>query len=256
MDFLSRLHSHERDTHISFDEGPHIYTIDGESNYMSVTTWNHSHFEHFDADAIITRMMRSRRWPQNKYYGKTPDEIKELWERNRDEAASAGTAMHLDIERFYNGVPVTNDSCEYAYFLRFHAYFQKARPDVKPYRTEWMIWDNTLRFAGSIDMIYENLDGTLLIYDWKRSKEIKKTNHWGASAHTECISHLPDTNFWHYSLQLNTYKALLERNYGKKVVELALVVLHPDNDSFQVIKVPDLQEEVAQLFELRLKTLP
>ena len=255
MDFLSTLHPHERDDSISFDEGPHIYTIDGDSDYMSVTTWNHSHFEHFDADAIIANMMRSKRWTQSKYYGMTPDEIKAGWEKNRDEAATAGTAMHLDIERFYNKIPVENDSVEFAHFQRFRAYFENARPGVKPYRTEWMVWDTELRFAGSIDMVYENPDGTLLIYDWKRSKEIKKTNGWGKSAHTECVNHLPDTNFWHYSLQLNTYKELLERNYGKKVAELTLVCLHPDNENFQLIKVPDLKQEVGELFELRLKTL-
>ena len=41
MDTLSKKNFHERDAHISFDEGPHIYTIDGDSDYMSVTTWNH-----------------------------------------------------------------------------------------------------------------------------------------------------------------------------------------------------------------------
>ena len=41
-DMLALKHSHERDAHILFDEGPHIYTIDGDSNYMSVITWNTS----------------------------------------------------------------------------------------------------------------------------------------------------------------------------------------------------------------------
>ena len=34
---LQNLNKHERDTHITFDEGPHIYTIDGESDFTSVT---------------------------------------------------------------------------------------------------------------------------------------------------------------------------------------------------------------------------
>ena len=51
--YLAKKYPHERDSHIHFDEGPHIYTIDGDSDYMSVTTWNHSHFAHFDPDAII-----------------------------------------------------------------------------------------------------------------------------------------------------------------------------------------------------------
>ena len=36
--YLENLNKHERDNHISFDEGPHIYTIDGDSDYKSVTT--------------------------------------------------------------------------------------------------------------------------------------------------------------------------------------------------------------------------
>ena len=102
IDYLAQTNPHPRDLRIHFDEGPHIYTIDGKSDYTSVTTWNHSHFQQFDADAIITKMMTSPKWSQNKYFGKTPDEIKEMWEANRDQAAKAGTEMHYDIECFYN----------------------------------------------------------------------------------------------------------------------------------------------------------
>ena len=34
--YLANKYPHERDSHIHFDEGPHIYTIDGDSDYMSV----------------------------------------------------------------------------------------------------------------------------------------------------------------------------------------------------------------------------
>ena len=73
--FLTKKYPHPRDDHISFDEGPHIYTIDGDSDYTSVTTWVHKHFPAFDSNKIIDGMMRSPKWPQNKYYGKTKEEI-------------------------------------------------------------------------------------------------------------------------------------------------------------------------------------
>ena len=56
---LSIKNQHPRDLEITFDEGPHIYTINGDSSYTSVTTFNHSHFEHFDADKIIDNMMKN-----------------------------------------------------------------------------------------------------------------------------------------------------------------------------------------------------
>jgi hypothetical protein len=252
---LSIKNPHKRDAQITFDEGPHIYTIHldngvKDSGYMSVTTWNHSHFGHFDADAVITNMMKGRNWnPSNKYYGKTADEIKAGWEQNRDEAARAGTKMHYDIECYYNGIELKepNTSLEYTHFMNF----VKAFPELKPYRTEWMIWDEEHRFAGSIDMVFEKEDGTLMIYDWKRSKEIKKTGV--KYSHTECIEHLPDTNFWHYSLQLNTYKTILEEKYGKKITGLYLVCLHPDNPykTYDRIEVPFLEKEMKHLFDER-----
>ncbi len=252
--YLAKLYPHERDTRIQFDEGPHIYTIDGSSvGYVSVTTFNHANFEHFDADAIIKKMMSSNRWPQNKYYGQTPDEIKAGWEKNRDEAANAGTKMHYDIECYYNECPNENLSIEYEYFKNF----LKAFPELKPYRTEWTVFQEDLKLAGSIDMVFENPDGSLLIYDWKRSKEIVKTNGFNKWGQKECIDHLPDTNYWHYCLQLNTYKAILEEKYGKTVTDMYLVCLHPENKNknFQRIKVVDLQTEVKALFEMRRQEL-
>ena len=41
-------------------------------------------------------------------------------DNNRNEAASAGTKLHYDIECTYNNISVTNDSIEYKYFLDFY----------------------------------------------------------------------------------------------------------------------------------------
>ena len=68
---------------------------------------------------------------------------------------------------------------------------------------------------------------------------------------------MPDTNFWHYSLQLNTYKAILERKYGKIVTNLCLVRLHPDNpeESYELLPVPILTKELNDLFEERKRSI-
>ena len=274
---------HPRDALIEFDAGPHKYTCAGEAGYMSVTTWNHTHFPKFDADAIITKMMSNKRtWLNSPYYGKTREEIKAGWDKNRDEAAAAGTAMHYAIECYYRGAlpPTPPDSVEGSSTVGAESSpntgawacvaggcppdagvrglsplfvaFLAAHPHLKPYRTEWMIFNEDVKLAGSIDMVYENeSDGSLMIYDWKRCKDIKKTNSFGAFALTECISHLPDTNFWHYALQLNTYKAILEAKYEKKISQMCLVCLHPNLPTYEVHIVPELTEEMADLFALR-----
>jgi hypothetical protein len=280
INMLPQINMHIRDANIHFDPVPHTYTIDDgkadaekEKKYTSVTTWNHSHFAQFDADAIIKKMRLDL--PSSKYYGQTPDQIKAGWDKNRDEAADAGTKMHYYIECYYNAMlnktssnivaadadAATNadtSSRELAYFHNFANAFQAKYPHYKPYRTEWMIYDEDLQLAGSIDMVFENiLDGSLFIYDWKRAKEIKKQSAFMTFALTDCISHLPDTNFWHYALQLNTYKAILERKYAKTVTDLVLVILHPENKNgnYQTLPVPILKKEIDDLFALRQEQL-
>lgn len=273
---LQHLNPHERDQHIQFQENGHKYTIltDSNSSYTSVTTWNHSLFPHFDADLIIEKMIKGKGWKEgHKYWGLTPEQIKDLWNANRDNAAGAGTKLHYEIECFMNQVSfekdkdketthadllVINDkketpnlSLEWQYFLDF----VKNTPNMKPYRTEWMIYDEDLKLSGSIDMVYKNDDGTLSIFDWKRAKEINPYNAFNKYAMTPCIQHLPDSNYWHYALQLNTYKAILERKYDKVIKDLYLIRLHPESQTFEVIELPDLSKEIHMLFELRMSTL-
>ena len=54
--------------------------------------------------------------------------------------------------------------------------FIESNPHIVPWRTEMMVWDEEYKLAGSIDMIFIDLNtNELIIVDWKRSKEIKKT---------------------------------------------------------------------------------
>jgi ATP-dependent exoDNAse (exonuclease V) beta subunit len=249
LSLLKKQNTHPRDKRIAFDEGPHIYYIDGDSSYTSVTTWVGSHFPHFNADKIINKMMKSKKWSKSKYFGQTKEEIKQLWSNTGKEACDLGTKLHYNIECFYNKNKITDDSVGYKQFLNFQ---EKIGQFMNPYRTEWTIFDEKLKIAGSIDMIFKNDDGTFTIYDWKRSKEIKKSN-WFESATTHCINHLPASNFWKYSLQLNIYRTILERNYGITISKMCLLSLHPNQKNYQIHVVPFLKNEITDLVNIRLK---
>jgi hypothetical protein len=280
--YLARQNAHPRDQHIHFDEGPHKYTIQDvptitpETEFTSVTTWVHKHFEHFDAKKVIEGMMRNqKKWndpiANAKYYGKTAEEIEQSWSKAGQEAAAKGTEMHYKIECFYNTITPAaatapaaaahepTESKEIEYFMKFHQEFVAT---LRPYRTEWTVFHEEARIAGSIDMVYELIDPTattttatplLVIYDWKRCREITKTNRANKFATHPAIEHLPDTNFWHYALQLNIYKYILQSKYGKTVTDLYLIVLHPEAQNYQRVKLPDLQTEVHELFEERIR---
>lgn len=263
---LSCQNAHSRDKNIQFFEEDHKYIIKTEPDvkYTSVTTWNNSHFEQFDADKIIKNMFVSKSWKKgHKYWGLTSEQIKSQWDNSKNFASNAGTDLHFEIECFnnddslppnysnkdlydkYNKISESK-TIENNYFMNFIKDF----PDLKPYRTEWCIYHEDVKISGSIDMVYENPDGTLSIYDWKRAKNITRINNFNKFAITPQICHLPDSNFWHYALQLNTYKAILEQKYGKKIKDLFLVRLHPDAEekNYELIELPDLSTEISDLF--------
>lgn len=265
--------AHPRDKHIQFYEEDHKYVIDLEPDvkYTSVTTWIHEHFEQFDADKIITKMMSGVSWKKgHKYWGMTPDQIKNQWNSNKEAVSGAGTDLHFEIECFHNEIRLRTEytnkellelymrdrekelpekPLEWQYFINFI----KDHQHLKPYRTEWTVFNDDIKISGSIDMVYENPDGTLSIYDWKRSKNITRINTFNKFALPPCICHLPDSNFWHYALQLNTYKYILESKYGKTIKDLYLVRLHPDAEekNYELIQLPILTIEIKDLLQDR-----
>ena len=273
---LSVRNSHSRDSNIRFFENGHKYKILNEPDikYTSVTSWIHELFPKFDADAIIETMMKSKGWKEgHKYWGLTAEQIKSQWNSNRDSLASAGSDLHFEIECFnnkrfrsnytnkklyehymlHNGETHLLKPIEWQYFINFI----KDHPNLKPYRTEWLVYNEDVKISGSIDMVYENPDGTLSIYDWKRSKNITRINNFNKFALPPEICHIPDSNFWHYAMQLNTYKAILEQKYNKQIKDLFLVRLHPESEekNYELIHIPDLCVEISDLFLERKKLI-
>ena len=149
---------------------------------------------------------------------------------------------------------VEDQSKEFQYFKNFVKEIVIGE-ELEPYRTEMLIYDEDVKITGSIDMLYRKKNGEFAIFDWKRSKEISYEGFRGKKSHIECIKHLNDSNFWHYSLQLNIYRYILQKNYGFIVSDLRLVILHPDNDNYICLTVPFLDKEINDLFETRKNNL-
>lgn len=251
---LALKNKHQRDENITFEESNHSYTIltDLNSKYKSTTTWVGTHFKKFDADAVIKRMRDTGSYKE-KYEGMTDKEIKLKWENSGKQQSLNGTKMHNMIENFMNDILPNQEeiqcNIEWNYFqnyLKDHQFPKK----LIPYRTEWFIYNEDIKICGSIDIAYECEDGTIAIYDWKRVSDIRYDSYGNVTAITECICDMPDTNFWHYSLQLNMYKYILETKYNKKVSDMALVVLHPSNDDWVLVPIPDLNATILDLIKL------
>jgi len=267
---LSSKNAHFRDKFIKFYNKDHKYIVenDTKSTYTSVTTWNKSFFAPFDENAVIQNIYKGKTYgPSHKYWNMTPEQIKNSWKLQ----SSTGTQLHERIGLFMNNYESDEytlkdllvqyeKSDEYAEYekepeeWKQFIMFVKDHPYLIPFRTEWFIFDEELKLAGSIDMVFKNDDGTLSIYDWKRSgTKLDKHENWNRYAVHGSLKHIPDTKYWIYSIQLNTYKMILERKYGKSIKSMHLVKLHPKNASnnYEIHDVDDLSEEIKTLMNER-----
>jgi hypothetical protein len=102
--------------------------------------------------------------------------------------------MHWNIEHYLNEVAVTPTIPEFQQFLKFHADVIQAR-GIRPYRTEWRIAAPDLSLGGSVDFVGRKGDGTYILMDWKRSKNLPVKMHKSfgryaryCEAPTPCIS--------------------------------------------------------------------
>ena len=61
---------------------------------------------------------------------------------------------------------------------------------------------------------------------------------------------LPDTAFYHYCIQQNLYRMMLQRNYGIRVKAMNLVVLCPDYSTYHVVPVPIMDQHIHHIATL------
>jgi hypothetical protein len=254
---LAFLNRHQRDKEVRFVEKTHTYFVKGSSKgIVSTTGFVHSFFPHFDPVATIAKMKASPKWPESPYFGMTDQEIADQWSASGKEASGAGTNMHLAIEQHLNGAinridETVKTTKEWEYYQNF---WRNVSQDLEPYRTEWEVWDEEYKLTGSIDMVFKRKsDGAFVIYDWKRSKEIKKDNKFDSGLGP--MDHLPNTNYWHYTLQLNVYRWFLQKHYGLTIVDLAIVIFHPNNTDYQIFHLDILDKEIKDMLDCRMRSV-
>ena len=118
---------------------------------------------------------------------------------------------------------------------------------LRPLRAEVCIFHCGLRVAGQPDLLCVDSAGRIVIFDWKRTRRLLMDDD---RAHMRYpFNELPDTNYWHYALQLNLYAFILESEYAKEVSGMFLAVVHPELAEPRLVAVPRLDEEVQALVE-------
>lgn len=263
--YLSQKNQHVWDKRIIFVEEPHKYYIDGRcDDWLSVTTLIGCFFPDFDAKSQAVKTFQTKTFKDtvhrksNKYYGcKTPEDIVAKW----NGMSQLGTLLHANIEDYYNNEKF--DICDenkepFRQFLDLMKDQDWAH--WEPFRTEWSIFDPESRVCGQIDfcgMINREI-GHVVLLDWKRCESITDCcfNRFQGKDPTVgygvCCD-LENCKWVKYSLQLNTYKYILEKNYSLYVKKMYLIQLHPTlkNKGAAIYKVGNMTRTVEEIMACR-----
>ena len=243
---LQKVNPDQRYEALTFDAAAHQYYINGQPA-TAVSTLVGRFFPEFDTAYWSAYKAAQRGCPA--------EEVAQEWADKATASSSAGTALHQHIEDFYNdGFPTVSTGAEIGHFLAFH----RDHGHLVPYRTEWQVYNEELLIAGTVDFVVRNADGTVSIYDWKRSHKVVdpvgqpiSNNYQRAEGP---LKDLPDCSFSHYTIQQNIYKWLLESKYGCRIKSMNLVVLHPDYERYHVVPVPECPKHVEHvLAAIRVK---
>ena len=263
LDHLQLTNPHPRDSDIAFAEKQHMYTYQGVPVSYSVTQIVSFFCEDFDQERAVRLMKGSRNWPRPEYSNRdgspwTDEQVKQFWGGMSEFARNRGTWMHYNIERYFNGLIPAIDTPEMDQFFKFHQEVMQTA-NIKPYRTEWRICDPVLSLAGSVDFVGVLPDGTYVIVDWKRSKNLgrKGSNNFGKKMKAP-LNTLQDSELSKYYLQLNVYRFILQTLYGMTVSRMVLGVFHPTLPKYETLEVPIMEKETEILLNhtVRAKTVP
>jgi len=234
---------------ITFEEKRHRYTDDAGVIYRSCTKVIHELFPPFDADKIAVFSAKKR--------GITVEEIKAEWKEAGRVACDLGTRMHKYAEDYLKGIPSTitpKNEKEENIIKSFNVFAPKFLDNYDVIETEKIIFSPAYRLAGTVDLIAKRKkDGTIWVMDWKTNKEIVMETLYNSYGYL-FLSHIHDTNYWHYALQLNIYRTLLhhEGYYDMNSSNMSLFHLTPEKVTGMV--APCLDMEIQGIYNYMSKS--
>ena len=270
---------------ICFRESDHVYfeKEHPENKYISVTTLIDSFTQDFDKDfwsayKALEVLIPKENWAMEKksllskhriddsllaLYNITQDDLNreqqkilDSWDEENRKSCERGTAIHSELEHGFYSKGKNCDVSKFGLGGKFECRQNYSELDLpRGVYPEYLIHkktkDGILMLAGQVDLIIK--DGNdIIIVDHKTNKEIKMKAGFNNSTKSEQkmkypLNNLPDSNFWHYSLQLSTYAWMLQQINPDFVIK-DLILNHYDHKGNNTLYHCDyLKDEVERM---------
>lgn len=238
---------------VTYYDEPHKYYYNDEQ-LTSVTTLIHKYEEPFDEDYWATI--------KGEEYGLDPEEVKEGWRFINKKATTKGSIIHDYAENlFLNKVfPYPKDKVikEFGYdpiydeylLTKNHidAFYKATFNKLIPIKTELVVFDEEYKIGGMVDLLVYNVKvKEFQIWDYKTNSAIKAFGEPQGYLKGK-LGLIPNSDFHKYSLQLSTYKFIIEKNTGLKLGDCYLVWVSHRNSNYEIFKCNDYTDFTDIMF--------
>lgn len=244
---------------ITFYDEPHKYFIDGKE-LISVTTLIGKYKEDFDEEY----------WSEFKgsQYNVSSEKIKKAWSFINKKGTIKGSAIHDYAENlFQNKVfkyPEQLILDEFGFdpvlpeyqITKKHVdkFYNDVHGKLIPIRTEMVVYDRESLIGGMLDILFYNIKKCeFQIYDWKTNKKFSRENKNKHLLDKLCVLEACDLEI--YSLQLEMYKQIIQKNTGITLGKSYIVWFSHNNPTYQIIETKDRKYYVNVLMNERIKEL-
>lgn len=164
--------------------------------------------------------------PNSQYFGMLPEKIQAIWKEAGKISHKRGNPLHhyaqalLEDDKLTIQNLINQEDANLALFRSFNTFKKKVidKNDIKIICLEQPLCSPTFRLGGTPDAIFY-WNGYIFIFDWKTNKVFKEYSNF--QVHHEKIKRdypqLTNSHLHKYTLQLQTYRWILENEYGLEV---------------------------------------
>ena len=247
------------------------------SQFISISTALNMIEEGFDADAVISK--NYDKWQSdesNKYYGLTPDQIKDIWESKAKQSTDYGSKLDDYIKECLTGDDISKELWEMDNNREGDKRLDNICISFDDFKKDFLDRDEiifidreqTLYYEfepnkyimGRFDaLFYNKKTNKYIIIDWKSSGEINKVANRWTKKMLGPANILDQLNYTRYTLQTHTYKLALIKNYLPKDTKpediLTFIVDLPGNKIQDSDKMYDLCSEAIPYNEELLNNI-
>jgi hypothetical protein len=234
---------------VTYYDEPHKYFLDGKE-LISVTTLIGKYVTEFNEGY----------WAgvKSKQFNVPPKDVKHGWKYINRIGTERGSIIHDYAENLFNnkifpyeydrilkmfGDDPLNPSYKK---VKSHVdkFYQYSQGRLIPIKTELVVFDREYGIGGMVDLLFWNVKAQeFQIWDWKTNKDFEGWNpitkyevEEGKSNFKGPLAFLKDNDINHYSLQLDTYKHIIEKNTGIKLGKSYLLWVSHLQDRFYPIE--------------------